>query len=55
MTGLAQIQSGYASDFLETELKLEHDLYYIKNQSILFDAIILARTALFLICGNEGR
>ena len=55
MTGWAQIQSGYASDFPETALKLEYDLYYIKNQSILFDALILARTAIFLLRGSDGR
>jgi exopolysaccharide biosynthesis polyprenyl glycosylphosphotransferase len=45
LTGWAQINYGYASSVDETITKLEYDLYYIKNRSLIMDLTILLRTA----------
>jgi lipopolysaccharide/colanic/teichoic acid biosynthesis glycosyltransferase len=34
----------YGDSVGETTLKLEYDLYYMKHQSIWFDALIVLRT-----------
>ncbi len=44
ITGWAQINFGYASNVEETTIKLEYDLYYIKNRNLIMDLIILLRT-----------
>jgi exopolysaccharide biosynthesis polyprenyl glycosylphosphotransferase len=44
ITGWAQINFGYASNVDETTIKLEYDLYYIKNRNIMMDLVILLRT-----------
>jgi lipopolysaccharide/colanic/teichoic acid biosynthesis glycosyltransferase len=54
ITGWAQIRAGYAGDFAESEIKLEHDLFYMKHQSLLLDLVILARTAGITLLGQKG-
>lgn len=54
MTGWAQIESSYASSVEESQVKLEFDLYYIKNVSFLLDLSILLRT-LKVIALGKGR
>jgi lipopolysaccharide/colanic/teichoic acid biosynthesis glycosyltransferase len=44
ITGWAQVNYGYAATIEETVVKLEYDLYYIKNRNLLLDFIILLRT-----------
>jgi exopolysaccharide biosynthesis polyprenyl glycosylphosphotransferase len=44
VTGWAQINYRYASNLEETAVKLEYDLYYIKNRNILLDLTIILRT-----------
>ena len=44
VTGWAQVNYRYASNFEETAVKLEYDLYYIKHRNILLDLIIIIRT-----------
>ena len=44
ITGWAQVHSEYASDADSTRVKLELDLYYVKNQSLWLDAIIILKT-----------
>ncbi len=44
VTGWAQVNYRYASNFEETAVKLEYDLYYIKHRNILLDLIIILRT-----------
>ncbi len=44
ITGWAQLRSGYASDSLATEEKLSYDLWYLRHQSLVVDALICART-----------
>ena len=44
ITGWAQLRAGYAADSLATEEKLSYDLWYLRHQSLLVDALICART-----------
>jgi exopolysaccharide biosynthesis polyprenyl glycosylphosphotransferase len=44
ITGWAQLRSGYAADSLATEEKLSYDLWYLRHQSLVVDALICART-----------
>lgn len=44
LTGWATIHQGYAGSEQDALVKLQYDLYYIKHQSVLLDAYILART-----------
>jgi lipopolysaccharide/colanic/teichoic acid biosynthesis glycosyltransferase len=44
LTGWAQIKYRYGSSVEETLVKLQYDLYYIKNRSPLLDLKILLRT-----------
>jgi exopolysaccharide biosynthesis polyprenyl glycosylphosphotransferase len=54
ITGWAQIESSYASSVEESQVKLEFDLYYIKNVSFLLDLSILFRTLKVILWG-KGR
>jgi len=44
LTGWAQVNWTYGDSVRDAATKLEYDLYYIKHQSIWFDALILVRT-----------
>jgi len=44
LTGWAQINYRYGASFEDSLQKLQYDLYYIKNQSLLFDLSILFNT-----------
>lgn len=44
LTGLAQIKYHYAASTHESKEKLRYELYYIKNQSFIFDIAILLKT-----------
>ena len=44
ITGWAQLQKSYYGTLEENLVKLEYDLYYIKNRSPLLDAVIILRT-----------
>ncbi len=54
ITGWAQINMGYASTVDETVIKLEYDLYYIKNRNLMMDILILLRTPPTVL-GFRGR
>jgi lipopolysaccharide/colanic/teichoic acid biosynthesis glycosyltransferase len=53
LTGWAQLNI-YAASLEESKLKLEYDLYYIKNQSLLFDLEIILKT-IYHIVMRKGR
>ncbi len=53
LTGLAQIRYKYAASLGEAKEKLQYDLYYIKNWSILLDISIICRTILTLMRGSR--
>jgi len=44
VTGWAQVHCPYAASEEETLLKLEYDLYYLQNASLLFDIRIILKT-----------
>lgn len=49
LTGWAQISYRYGSSFEDAVQKLQYDLFYIKNQSLLFDLSILFNTVKIVI------
>jgi exopolysaccharide biosynthesis polyprenyl glycosylphosphotransferase len=44
LTGWAQVSYGYGNSLLDSLRKVEYDLYYIKNESLYLDLLILLRT-----------
>lgn len=54
LTGWAQINYPYAGTFEENLNKLQYDLYYIKNRSILLDITIIFKT-LNIVLRFKGR
>jgi lipopolysaccharide/colanic/teichoic acid biosynthesis glycosyltransferase len=55
LTGWAQINQGYTSSINEEKIKLQYDLYYIKNYSFWIDALIILRTIKIIISGAGVR
>lgn len=54
ITGWAQINMENDASVSDAPEKIQYDLYYIKNRSIVFDAVILMRTA-FKLLQRSGR
>ncbi len=52
LTGWAQIKYPYGASIEDARQKLQYDLYYIKNQSLLLDAIILFETVKTILFGR---
>jgi exopolysaccharide biosynthesis polyprenyl glycosylphosphotransferase len=54
LTGWAQVNMPYGDSVGDATAKLEYDLYYIKHQSIWFDALIVLRTVdtIFRLAGR---
>ncbi|MEP6703202.1 MAG: TIGR03013 family XrtA/PEP-CTERM system glycosyltransferase [Acidobacteriota bacterium] len=55
LTGWAQIQYPYGASVEDARRKLEYDLYYIKNQSVTLDVLILLETVKTILFGRGGR
>lgn len=55
LTGWAQIRYPYGASIEDAAQKLEYDLYYIKNQSPVLDAIILFETVRIVLFGRGAR
>lgn len=55
LTGWAQIKYPYGASVSDAREKLQYDLYYIKNQSIALDAIIIFETVKTVLFGKGGR
>lgn len=53
-TGWAQVQQSYYGTIDENLLKLEYDLYYVKNRGPLLDTAIILRTV-GIVVGMKGR
>lgn len=51
LTGWAQVSYGYGSSIRDAIEKLNYDLFYIKNMSILMDMMIVARTIKTVLFG----
>ena len=55
ITGWAQVCASYGSSIEESRVKLEYDLFYLKNRSPLFDLMILFKTVKIAIFGRGAR
>jgi exopolysaccharide biosynthesis polyprenyl glycosylphosphotransferase len=53
VTGWAQVRFRYTSSLHDSRVKLEYDLYYVKNASLLLDVKILFLT-IFVVLGMRG-
>lgn len=52
LTGWAQLHGGYAANLEQTREKLEYDLYYIYNQSIFLELVIIFKTITVVFTGH---
>ncbi len=55
ITGWAQLCYPYGSSEHDAAEKLQYDLYYVKNHSLLFDLMILLQTAEVVLWGKGAR
>jgi sugar transferase (PEP-CTERM system associated) len=55
LTGWAQVRYPYGASVHDSIQKLEYDLYYIKNRSLLLDAAIVFDTVRIVLFGRGGR
>ena len=55
LTGWAQIKYPYGSSIEDARQKLQYDLYYIKNQTLMLDAAIIFETAKTILFGRGAR
>ena len=55
ITGWAQINHKYGDTVEDVTIKLEYDLYYIKNLAPSLDAYILFHTAKIVLLGRGGQ
>lgn len=55
LTGWAQVRFGYAGTHAEALIKLEYDLYYVRNLSLLLDAHIVLLTIRTILTGFGSR
>lgn len=55
ITGWAQVCYPYGASEIDAAEKLQYDLYYVKNHSLLFDIMILLQTAEVVVLGKGAR
>ena len=55
LTGWAQIKYPYGASVEDARQKLQYDLFYIKNQSLVLDAIILFETIKIILFGRGAQ
>lgn len=55
LSGWAQLNYPYAANLEDVRVKLEYDLYYVKNWSFFLDLLILAQTFRVIVWGNGVR
>jgi lipopolysaccharide/colanic/teichoic acid biosynthesis glycosyltransferase len=55
ITGWAQLCYPYGASVEDAKEKLQYDLYYLKNHSILLDLIILLQTVEVVLIGEGAR
>ncbi len=55
LTGWAQIQYPYGASIDDARRKLEYDLYYIKNYSLVFDLLIILQTVRVVLFPSGAR
>lgn len=55
ITGMAQVRYGYAATKEDTIQKLQYDLYYVKNNSLFLDLLIMIETVQVVLFGKGAR
>jgi sugar transferase (PEP-CTERM system associated) len=55
LTGWAQIKYPYGASIEDARQKLQYDLFYIKNHSLVFDAIIVFETIKIILFGRGAQ
>jgi sugar transferase (PEP-CTERM system associated) len=55
ITGLAQVRYQYGASVDDAIQKLQYDLYYVKNNSLFLDVLILIDTFQVVLLGKGGR
>lgn len=55
ISGWAQVVHGYAADVDDTQVKIEHDFYYIKHFSLWLDILIVFKTIKTMLTGFGAR
>lgn len=55
LTGWAQVKYPYGASVEDAKQKLQYDLYYIKNQSLILDVIIVFETVKIILFGRGAR
>jgi lipopolysaccharide/colanic/teichoic acid biosynthesis glycosyltransferase len=55
LTGWAQLCYPYGASDDDSREKLQYDLYYLKNHSVLLDVLILVQTVEVILIGEGAR
>ena len=55
ITGWVQVRYSYVATIEDSVKKLEYDIYYVKNHSMLLDALILLETIRVVLLGEGAR
>ncbi len=55
LTGWAQIRCPYGASITMTRRKLQFDLFYVKNNSLVLDVLILAETVRVVLFGEGAQ
>jgi lipopolysaccharide/colanic/teichoic acid biosynthesis glycosyltransferase len=55
LTGWAQIRYPYGASVDDARRKLEFDLFYVKNNSLVLDTLILAETVRVVLFGEGAQ
>lgn len=55
ITGLAQVNQGYAACTRSTQMKLNYDLFYIRHYSFRVDMVIIFKTMITILTGFGSR
>jgi lipopolysaccharide/colanic/teichoic acid biosynthesis glycosyltransferase len=52
ITGWAQVRYGYGASVEDAVQKLQYDLYYVKNNSLFLDLLVLIDTLKVVLFGS---
>jgi lipopolysaccharide/colanic/teichoic acid biosynthesis glycosyltransferase len=55
ITGMAQVRYAYGASVEDSKQKLQYDLYYVKNNSLFLDILILFETVQVVLLGKGAR
>jgi lipopolysaccharide/colanic/teichoic acid biosynthesis glycosyltransferase len=55
ITGWAQVRYSYGASVEQAVKKLEYDLYYVKNNTLFLDLLILIETVRVVLLGEGAR